>query len=153
MCSRGATRDRLGTLLPRRGKGRGAKGPPCCIRSFCFPANRQRARRNPRPCRPQSRRLSELSVFCTVVVLLVFPPHAFCISIVVVVVVVVIFAVFPAMIWFLDFLSHRCTVKIIFSNNLRKKNGQACRIKSICSILLFQIYFTTSEKNIVRKFL
>lgn len=31
---------------------------------FLFLANRQRARKNPRPCRPQSRRLSELSVFC-----------------------------------------------------------------------------------------
>lgn len=56
--------------------------------SFCFPAitgDHRHARRNSRPCRPQSRRLSELSVFRKWGRVVPFTAWAFRISVVVVV--------------------------------------------------------------------
>lgn len=52
------------------------KGLPGAYGVFLFPGDRQHARRNSRPCRPQSRRLSELSVFASGVALfLLLPGH------------------------------------------------------------------------------
>lgn len=143
-CSRDVTRDRLGTLLLRRSKGRGAKGSPWCIRSFLFPGESPEethdlAAHNLVDCQ-------NCQCFICVVVVLVFSSCILCFHIV----VVVAPAVLPEMNCFLDFLSH--TVQII-QNNLRTENemyGRQCQIK-IYGVLSLRICFTTSEKTIVRK--
>lgn len=82
------------------------KGLPSAYEVFLFPGDRQPARRNSRPCRPQSRRLSELSVFRKRNRVVPFTLWAFRIS------VVVVFALLLAGDHFPDFLSRRFTISL-----------------------------------------